>query len=166
MTLEEYAQQATWYVRLEGFIVAEVLSNYSPDDENPPIPDGNEYVAIDFSDGIQIGWGYDGANFYPIARTEMTIAEWTATFTPIEWEQSENAAYVPGFVLDGAVVTDAVRQEWRQYLDVIKSNIPGPGQGQRAVNVLQPPVDNYYTFLVAQNFITEARKAELQAGIA
>jgi len=165
MTFQEYAAAATWYVRLESAIVAEVLSNYSPDDENPPIPDGDEYVAINFSDGIQIGWGYDGANFYPIARTEMTIAEWTATFTPAEWEQSENAAYQPGFVLDGAAVSDAVRQEWRQYLDVIKSNIPGPGQDQRAVDVLQPPVDNYYTFLVAQNFITEARKVELQSGI-
>ena len=121
---------------------------------------------------IGIGWIHLGGNNFeappepaPVYRQDMTIAEWTATFTPSEWEQSENAAYVPGFVLDGAAVSDAVRQEWRQYLDVIKANIPGPGQGQRAVNVLQPPVDNYYTFLVAQGFITEARKDELQAGI-
>ena len=122
---------------------------------------------------VGIGWIHLGGNNFeappekpPVYRQDMTIAEWTATFTPVEWEQSENAAYVPGFVLDGAVVSDAVRQEWRQYLDVIKSNVPGPGADQRAVDVLQPPIENYYTFLVAQNFITESRKDELQAGIA
>lgn len=165
MTFEEYAQIATWYVRLENLVVAEVLSNFSEEGEQPAVPEGENYIGFDFSDGVQIGWGYDGTNFFPVSRKDLTIAEWTATFTPPEWEESENAAYVPGYVLDGAVVSDAVRQEWRQYLDVIKSNVPGPGADQRAVNVLQPPVDNYYTFLVNVFFITEARKDELQAGI-
>ena len=157
------AEKPTYYAKLTDNIVSFINSNFSPDGDNPPIPDG--CVVVDILSGVQVGWGYDGTNFFPVARKDLTISEWTATFTPAEWEQSENAAYVPGFVLDGAAVSDAVRQEWRQYLDVIKSNVPGPGADQRAVDVLQPPVDNYYTFLVAQNFITEARKTELQAGI-
>ena len=164
MTPEEYKKAATYYCQITENIVVEIGSNFAPDgDEIPPIPDGR--IVVDIFSGVQIGWGYDGTNFFPVARKDLTIAEWTATFTPAEWEESENAAYVPGFVLDGAVVSDSVRQEWRQYLDVIKSNVPGPGADQRAVDVLQPPVDNYYTFLVNVFFITEARKAELQAGI-
>jgi len=130
-----------------------------------------EFVDISLLPDVKVGWIYTSDDNFEepqiieTFRYDMTIAEWTATFTPAEWEHSENAAYQPGFVLDGVVVSDAVRQEWRQYLDVIKSNIPGPGAGQRAVDVLQPPLDNYYTFLVEQGFITEPRKAELQAGI-
>lgn len=134
-------------------------------------PGSGEFVDITLLPDVKVGWLYiSDTDFEPPApvqtyRYDLTIAQWTETFTPAEWEESENAAYVPGFVLDGAVVSDAVRQEWRQYLDVIKSNIPGPGEDQQAVNVLQPPIDNYYNFLVNVFFITEARKAELQEGI-
>jgi len=165
MTFEEYAAGATWYVRLENSIVAEVLSNSCPDDENPPIPDGDEYVAINFSDGIQVGWGYDGTSFFEIPRKDLTITEWTNTFAPSEWEEAENAAYVVGSLINGEVVSAGVRQQWRQYLDGIKSNIPSVNPPLNAVIINAGEVEDYYNFLVAQSFITEERKTELQLGI-
>ena len=164
MTPEEYKAAAIYYVEIVDNIVISVASNFAPDgDEFPPVPEGR--IVVDIFSGIQVGWGYDGTSFFPVSRKDLTITEWTNTFSPSEWEEAENAAYVVGSLINGEVVSAEVRQQWRQYLDGIKSNIPSVNPPLNAVIINTGEVEDYYNFLVAQSFITEERKSELQQGI-
>ena len=85
LTFEEYAAIATWYARVENSIVMEVLSNFSEEGEQPPVPEGENYIGFDFSDGVQIGWGYDGTNFFPIADPVITTVDFVELFTAEEF---------------------------------------------------------------------------------
>ena len=130
------------------------------------------WVDVTSQPQVGIGWIYlSGDSFQappkpdPIYRKDLTIAEWTNTFAPSEWEEAENAAYVVGSLINGEVVSAEIRQQWRQYLDGIKSNIPSVNPPLNAVIINAGEVEDYYTFLVAQSFITEERKTELQLGI-
>lgn len=89
MSFEEYAAKATWYVQLEDSTVVMVLNNHSPEGENPPIPeDGNEYVVIDYFEGIENlgGWRYINGEFLePLPDPVITTVAFVELFTPAEF---------------------------------------------------------------------------------
>lgn len=122
------------------------------------------FVDVTSLPEVQVGWGYDAENdtfteneqVSPL-RKSLTRAEWINTFTPDEWEETQNGSHIPGFVINGTEVTKEIRQQWRIDIDMILS--------EETVVLDSKEVTEYYAFLVENGYITIERKGELLEGI-
>ena len=120
------------------------------------------FVNVTSLPEVAINWEYDAENgtFVEGEPVEvpviLTQAEWISTFTPSEWEEAQNGSSIIGYVIDGEEVADSIRQQWRQYLDIIASN--------ETVELASRVVSDYYDFLTANGYITEEREATLSTG--
>ena len=120
------------------------------------------FVNVTSLPEVAINWEYDAENgtFVEGEPVEvpviLTQAGWISTFTPSEWEEAQNGSSIIGYVIDGEEVADSIRQQWRQYLDIIASN--------ETVELASRVVSDYYEFLTANGYITEEREATLATG--
>ena len=120
------------------------------------------FVNVTSLPEVAINWEYDAENGTFVKGEPMvmpvilTQAEWISTFTPSEWEEAQNGSSIIGYVIDGEEVADSIRQQWRQYLDIIASN--------ETVELASRVVSDYYDFLTANGYITEEREATLSTG--
>jgi len=139
-----------------------VTGIYIFDSETEFAEDLGTFVNVTSLPEVQVGWAYDAETdtFVEGEPVEvpviLTQAEWISTFTPSEWEEAQNGSSVIGYVIDGEEVADSIRQQWRQYLDIIASN--------ETVELASRVVSDYYEFLTANGYITEEREATLATG--
>jgi len=139
-----------------------VTGIYIFDSETEFAEDLGTFVNVTSLPEVQVGWAYDAETdtFVEGEPVEvpviLTQAEWISTFTPSEWEEAQNGSSVIGYVIDGEEVADSIRQQWRQYLDIIASN--------ETVELASRVVSDYYDFLTANGYITEEREAALATG--
>ena len=139
-----------------------VIGIYIFDSETEFAEDLGTFVNVTSLPEVAINWEYDAENgtFVEGEPVEvpviLTQAEWISTFTPSEWEEAQNGSSIIGYVIDGEEVADSIRQQWRQYLDIIASN--------ETVELASRVVSDYYDFLTANGYITEEREATLATG--
>ena len=153
------------YAKIEESLVQGI---YIFETETIIAEDLGTFVDVTSRPEVQVGWAYDAetdtftfVEVEPEKRLYLSQAEWIGTFTPTEWEDSQNGSVVKGYIINEEEVTDSVRQQWRQYLDVISSVI----SETKVVDLQSKVVNDYYTFLVENGYITEERKNELLEGI-
>ena len=118
-----------------------------------------EWVDVTNIAGVGIGWAYSGSTFsppvvVPTYRTLLTQSEWASTWTPAEWRQLKRAA---SGALSPSPVSNNVSERLDQLLDSIRLT--------NAFDVAGATADQFYAYLVAQGFITQARADVLQAGV-
>ena len=139
-----------------------VIGIYIFDSETEFAEELGTFVNVTSLPEVAINWEYDAENgtFVEGEPVEvpviLTQAEWISTFTPSEWEEAQNGSSIIGYVIDGEEVADSIRQQWRQYLDIIASN--------ETVELASRVVSDYYDFLTANGYITEEREATLATG--
>ena len=139
-----------------------VIGIYIFDSETEFAEDLGTFVNVTSLPEVAINWEYDAENgtFVEGEPVEvpviLTQAEWISTFTPSEWEEAQNGSSIIGYVINGEEVADSIRQQWRQYLDIIASN--------ETVELASRVVSDYYDFLTANGYITEEREATLATG--
>ena len=139
-----------------------VIGIYIFDSETEFAEELGTFVNVTSLPEVAVNWKYDAENgtFVEGEPVEvpviLTQAEWISTFTPSEWEEAQNGSSVIGYVIDGEEVADSIRQQWRQYLDIIASN--------ETVELASRVVSDYYDFLTANGYITEEREATLSTG--
>jgi len=111
------------------------------------------WVDITNEAGVGIGWQWDGTTWTepappaPVTRYVLTGLEWVQTWTEDEWRSLKTLAQqdtTPGRRLD-------------QLLDAIKLT--------NSVDLESGTMQQFYSYIVAQGWITQARADELQAGI-
>ena len=147
------------YAKIEE---SEVTGIYIFETETIIAEDLGTFVDITSRPEVACGWVYDAETDTFVAgdpkkRLDLSLAEWIATFTPSEWEEAQNGSQIPGFVINGTEVTKEIRQQWRVDIDMILVG--------QTVDLQSKVVNDYYTFLVQNGYITEERKNELLEGI-
>lgn len=139
-----------------GLIESGVVTNVAVWETDPGAP----WVALPEEVVVAIGWSYDGSVFTPpvvpdpAPRTLLTQAEWIESWTAAEWRQLKRAA---SGALSPSPVPDNVSNKLDQLLDSIRLTNSFDVQSEKA--------NQFYGYLVAQGFITQARADELQSGI-
>ena len=149
------------YAKIEE---SEVEGIYIFETETIIAEDLGTFVDVTSRPEVQVGWAYDAetdtftfVEVEPEKRLYLSQAEWIGTFTPSEWEESQNGSQIPGFVINGTEVTKEIRQQWRMDIDMILVG--------QTVDLQSKVVNDYYAFLVQNGYITEERKNELLEGI-
>jgi len=111
------------------------------------------WVDITGEAGVGIGWQWNGTTWRApeppptVYRKILSGLEWVETFTADEWRSLKSLSQqdtTPGRRLD-------------QLLDAIKLT--------NSVDIASPKMQQFYSYLVNQGWITQARADELQTGI-
>ena len=141
---------------------SKVTGIYIFDSKTVPAEDLGTFINVTSRPEVQVDWAYNAENDTftkneQASRRSLTRAEWINTFTPDEWEETQNGSHIPGFVINGTEVTKEIRQQWRIDIDMILS--------EERVILDSKEVTDYYAFLVENGYITEERKGKLLEGI-
>ena len=113
---------------------------------------GGTWVDLTGMPGVGIGWGWDGSTATPppepapVVDFTISAVEWVERWTDAEWRSLKN--------LRNADTTNGERLD--RLMDAIQ--IAG------AVDLQGPRMVQFYSFIVARGWITQARADELTAG--